>query len=219
MLLKFLKMLLTWAVLATVLSVAAATGWVASSALSRRPPADRLHSGLTVQRLSEFSELTTLRVEVSDVLVSRIDGYVGGVSAVLLVKGDVDLNVDLNKAKLKDLDEGRHTAMVVLPPPRVSRPRVDHSRTRLISINKDGLWMITPGSAPYGAVTDKAMAESQALIAGAADGQEVDARSRRHVEDVVASGCRTFGWTVCVEWSDRRIIDSGSSTAPALARS
>ena len=86
-----------------MLLLALSAGWLASSALkARRPPADPLHGGLTIERLSEVSQLLTLKLDLADVLVSRIDGYTGGVEAALLVKGDVCLGVDLSQARFQD---------------------------------------------------------------------------------------------------------------------
>lgn len=172
-----------------------------SSPPEQKPPR------LTVERLTEFSELTSLRVDVSDVLVRRIDGYTGGVQAVLLVRGDVDLNVDLRAAKLALVDDAMRLAVVILNPPRTSRPRVDHSRTQLVSMYKDGLWAAVPDDSPYGAVASKAMADAQARVEEAAIGDDVSERSRKHVEDILRKGCEALNWTVSVEWSDRAAAD------------
>ena len=203
---SFLKAVMKLFLFSALLAGVMMAWWSLSSKVTSPPP-EQKPPRLTVERLTEFSELTSLRVDVSDVLVRRIDGYTGGVQAVLLVRGDVDLNVDLRAAKLALVDDARRLAVVILNPPRTSRPRVDHSRTQLVSITKDGLWAAVPDESPYGAVASKAMADAQARVEEAAIGNDVSERSRKHVEDVLRTGCQALNWTVSVEWSDRAAAD------------
>jgi hypothetical protein len=146
-------------------------------------------------------------VDVSDVLVRRIDGYTGGAQAVLLVKGDVDLNVDLRAAKLARVNDAKRFAVIVLTPPRTSRPRIDHARTRLVRIEKDGLWAAVPDQSPYTVVANEALADAQLRVEQAAGGGDVDTQSRNHVEEVLRTGCQALNWTVSVEWSDQASVD------------
>ena len=203
---SILKAVMKLFLFSTLLAGVITAGWSLSSKVTSRPP-EQKPPRLTVERLTEFSELTSLRVDVSDVLVRRIDGYTGGVQAVLLVRGDVDLNVDLRAAKLALVDDAGRRAVVILNPPRTSRPRVDHSRTQLVSMYKDGLWAAVPDDSPYGAVASRAMADAQARVEKAATGDDVSERSRKHVEDVLRKGCQALSWTVSVEWSDRAAAD------------
>ena len=106
--LKKLTWVLTWV----------AIGWIMyqtfrSLPLSRgsSPPP----SAPTIEQIQQLSSLVTLRVEVADVLESSITGYTGGVKAVLVVKGDLLLGVDLSQAKLEKVDLVARTAVLVLP--------------------------------------------------------------------------------------------------------
>src|SRR5436309_2155131 len=68
------------------------------------PAAQRVlheHTGPSLERVRELSSLVTTRLDVADVQETKISGYTGAVRAVLLVKGDVLLSVDLTKAKLE----------------------------------------------------------------------------------------------------------------------
>src|SRR4051812_24766541 len=97
-----------------------------SAAVSHSPPSP------TLDRIRELSSLVTTVAEVSDVLVTRVAGRTGSVEAVLLVRGDVEVSVDLGRARLEAVDRAERRAVLVLPPPAPSRPRLDHDRTRLV---------------------------------------------------------------------------------------
>ena len=61
-------------------------------------------AGLTVERFRELSELTTRRVDVADALETRLAGRTGGVRALLLVRVDFTLGVDLSAARFEHAD-------------------------------------------------------------------------------------------------------------------
>ncbi len=109
-----------------VLLIGSGLGW--TGALAYRPPipADGIHTGPSIERMSALSQLLTLRIDVADVLVSRIDGMTGGVQLAMLVKGDVALGIDLSQARFDKIDNAHCTALLILPPPQAScagRPR------------------------------------------------------------------------------------------------
>jgi Protein of unknown function (DUF4230) len=81
---------------------------------------------LLISSIAEMAELVTLKVPVSTVLTSELAGYVGGVRCVVVVNGDVELGVDLEQARLEDIDAEAHTATIVLPQPKVRHARLDH---------------------------------------------------------------------------------------------
>jgi len=187
---------------AVVLAVAG-SGYLAWALLMTRAPVEPAHAALTVERLSEVSQLLTLRLDVSDVVITRIAGYTGGVQAAVLVKGDVSVGVDLSKARFEDADSIQRAATLILPPPAPSSPRVDHQRTRLVYLAKEGLWLITPGSPPYEAVVNKAMCEAQQLLNAAAEAKDADDRARHHAEAVLKAFCRSLSWEIQIRWTDR----------------
>jgi hypothetical protein len=153
--------------------------------------------------MAELAQLLTLRIEVADVLVTRIDGVTGGVQVAMIVKGDVALAIDLSLARFDQVDRAHCTALLLLPPPQASCARVDHDRSRLFALTADGLWAITPGTRDYLAVVDKAMAQAQDLVASAARNNEADTRARRHAEIVLSTFFHSIGWEVQVHWTDR----------------
>src|SRR4051812_28385859 len=70
----------------------------------RGPHAATAAAGLTVERVRALSELTTLKVEVADAVVTELRGYTGGDKAVLVVKGDFVLAADLSAARFEAVD-------------------------------------------------------------------------------------------------------------------
>lgn len=167
------------------------------------PAAAHEHTGPTLEKVRELSELVTLTVEVADVQQTRIDGRVGGICAILAVRGDVQVGVDLTAARFERVDHQRRTAVLELPEPAVNRPRVDHNRSRLFGVRSDGLWAITPGDRMYGIVTERAWSEAQRSVGVAALNNSVIDRARLRAEHVLRLYCGAIGWQVEVRWPGR----------------
>ena len=195
-----------------VLLIGLGLGWTGAMACRPPIPADGIHTGPSIERMSELSQLLTLRIDVADVLVSRIDGMTGGVQLAMLVKGDVALGIDLSRARFDEIDYAHCTALLILPPPEASCARVDHDRSKLFALTSDGLWAITPGTRDYLAVVDKAMAEAQDLVASAASNNDADERARRHAEVLLGAFFHSIGWEVKVHWADRSAGDPVAKT-------
>jgi hypothetical protein len=161
------------------------------------------HAGPTLENIRELSELVTLTVDVSDVQQTRIGGRVGGITALLAVKGDAQVSVDLSAARFERIDRRARTAVLVLPDPVATRPRLDHDHSRLFAIREDGLWAITPGDRMYSLVTDRAWAEAQHTVAVIAADPKVVERASRHAELVLRAHFAALGWDVAVRWPGR----------------
>ncbi len=186
-----------------VLLIGSALGWTGAMALRPSLPANGIHDEPSIERMSALSQLLTLRIDVADVLVTRIDGATGGVQVAMLVKGDVAMGIDLSQGRFDQVDHERCTAVLILPPPQASCARVDQDRSRLFALTSDGLWMITPGSRDYIAVVDKAMSQAQDLVASAAHNIDADERARGHAEILLGTFFHSIGWEVQICWSDR----------------
>ena len=157
--------------------------------------------GPTVEQVQQLSTLVTSRVEVAEVQVTRIAGYTGAVRAVLVVKGDLLLGSDLSRARLEAVDPSKKTAVLVLPPPAVTSPRVDHERTRLFTVTETGLWQMVPGDAAETAAVNEAYEHAQRLVAAAGRDPALLDRSRPHPERMLACFYAALGWHVTVRWS------------------
>ena len=139
-------------ILMLFIGMALVMAWALSNRLAAPTPSG---SALTIQQIQGLSALVSMRIELSDVVESQIRGYTGGVKAVLLVKGDVLMSVDLSQARFEQLEEKSKAAVLVLPEPKALSPRLDHRRTRLVSVQSEGLWLLVPSDKDKEAVIDR----------------------------------------------------------------
>jgi len=150
-----------------------------------------------------MATLVTTRVEVSDVREARIDGLTGSSSAVVLVRGDFLIGVDLSRARFESVDTAGRTAVLVLPRPRVQSPRLDHERTRVLALGDHGLWHIVPGgNEAEAAAVNQAMREAQRALSEAAENAETIESARARAERVFDSLFAVERWTLHVRWDD-----------------
>ena len=187
-----------WAWVLLVLAIGAGTGWylLIPDPAATGPPAE-----VILERMAELSELVTLRIEVEEVLTTRVDGYAGGIQATILARGDVVLAVDLSEARLIEIDDDARTGVLLLPLPRPFNPRLDHQRTRVLSVERHGLWLVAPTLHPERAVIQAALQAAQQAVEKAAATSESDQRARRQAEQVLQPFCTSLGWTIQVRWS------------------
>ena len=158
-----------------------------------------LHAGPSIAQVRGLSSLVVLRAEVADVQVTQLRGYTGGVTAALVVKGDVTFATDLSAARFDSAEAHSRTAVLVLPPPGVRSPRLDHERSRLVCIGRSGLWRLVPdGERAEASALNKAYAEAQRVVEQAAAEPSLDQRARAHAESVLTEFFAAFGWTLTV---------------------
>src|ERR1700721_2003454 len=142
-----------------------------------------LDTGLLIEEVHQLSSLVTTRVDVADVQITQINGYFGGVKAAILIKGDFLLGVDLSQAKFEKIDPTAKTAVLILPQPSVTSPRLDQARTRIFAIDDNGLWLLAPGDTDTTAVINRGYEQAQAYIANSAGDPAMIDRSRRQAEN------------------------------------
>lgn len=159
-----------------------------------------IHCIPTVEMMTHLSELTTLRVDVADVQVTRLDGMTGSVEAAVLVKGDFTIETDLSVARIEQVNASARTAVVILPYPQPSPPRLDHARSRLVFVQETGLWKVLPGDEAYVAVTNAAFIDAQRLIGGAGGRTEQTDAARHQAEQVIHTFFTGLGWQIRVRW-------------------
>lgn len=68
-------------------------------------------------------------------------------------------------AHFQAVDPKARTAVLVLPAPTPSLPRLDHNRSRLVVIRESGLWQLIPGDDAYAAATNLVYKEAQQTLA------------------------------------------------------
>jgi hypothetical protein len=180
-----------------------AAGWILGTWQSNGETMITSHTGPTIEQVQALSCLVTTRVDVADVVETHLEGYTGGMKAVLLIKGDFLLGVDLSQAKFESVNNGARTAELVLPQPRVTSPRLDHDKSKVFAVSQSGLWQIAPGGGQIsGEVVDQGYRDAQRFVAGACDDPSFIARSRQQAEQVLGAFFRTMGWQVAVRWKD-----------------
>ena len=161
------------------------------------------HRTLLISRITEMAELVTLKVPVSTVLTSELSGYVGGVTCVMVVNGEVELGVDLEQTHIKDIDPKDRTATLILPEPKVRHARLDHERTTVYSVNRQGLWCLVLGDEPARKLVNKAMKQAQVTVQSAARDPGLVEQARRRVERVLRAAFNVIGWKVALVWDPK----------------
>jgi hypothetical protein len=186
--------------------LALAIGWIVATVdRARRTGGEPItqHTGVTIEQIQALSTLVTTRVDVADVIEAQLAGYTGGMKAVITVKGTLLLGVDLSVAKFEYVDTSARTAVLVLPQPKVTSPRLDHEHTKVFLVSQSGLWQIAPGGGQAsGQVVDRGYRDAQRFVATACGDPAIIARSRQQAEQVLRAFFRAVGWTVSVRWID-----------------
>jgi hypothetical protein len=158
----------------------------------------------TIEQIQQLASLTVLHVPVADVQVYTLTGYTGGIQAVLVVKGDVEISTDLAAARLEAVDADQRQAYLVLPAPTAVRPRLDHERTRIYKIDRSGLWQMMPGEAGERDLINRAMQDAQRLIGEIGGQAELVDQARSRTKEVLTNFLRVLGWQLEIRWMDQR---------------
>ena len=160
-----------------------------------------LSAGLTLQRIQVLSALTTLKVDVADAQLTELRGHTGSIKAVLLVRGEVAVGVDLSMAHFQETDERAHIALLLLPQPQVQTVRLDHERTKLIGLWPSGLWTIVPGGEDANtAALNFAYRDAQRAIEATARDPQLAGRARIQTEAVLSAFVAAIGWKLQIRW-------------------
>jgi hypothetical protein len=152
--------------------------------------------GPRIEDIRTIAKLAVLRVQVADV----IEGQTRGARAIVLVHGDSDIAIDVDRIEVVDRNEQQRTATLCLPTPRPDRPRVDHDRTRIFALEKTGLAAINPFADPRGLLLTDCMHAAQAQVESAVAEPEYVLRAKQHAELLLAAFYREMGWDVAVAW-------------------
>jgi hypothetical protein len=189
-----------------VILVALAAGFAAFRLWG--PPADPVrHQSnlLSIQQVRKLATLVAMEVPISDVQVSELEGIAGGAKLVLAVHGEVPFGVDLEQARLEAIDSETRRATIVLPRPAAGKPRLDHSRTRIVELQRNGLWQALPSGlpgSPEKTLANRAMAAAQRVLAEAATRPDLSAKACQHAESVLVNFLGATGWTIQVRWAE-----------------
>ena len=154
-----------------------------------------------IGRITELAELVVLRVPVSKVHVTKLGGYVGSVSCVVLVNGELELGTDLTRAQWDDVNSEARIATLVLAEPKVRRARLDHDQTSVYRIDRGGLWKGLPSGELARKIVNLAMVEGQTCVESAGNDPLLLERSREQTEQILTQYMGAIGWEISVVWS------------------
>lgn len=154
----------------------------------------------TIEAIHELASLLTHRIDVSDAYRTRIRGFLGSAHCAVLVKGDVLLTIDLTGARYTSKDPNLNTAILLLPQPVATSPRVDHRRTRLISVERSGLWQFNPLDSTRLDLINRTYEQAQQELARVASSEKLIAQSRNRAEQLIGAYGRSLGWKIVVRW-------------------
>jgi hypothetical protein len=148
----------------------------------------------TTQQLERLSELTSMRVNIVDVLQAEGAGHRG----LWLIKGDALLSCDMSKAQILIANEEQRAATIRLPTPRCVSPRVDHEKTKIWSIEKSSWLPWKWGDKDE--LREAAMYHAQKLVAEAASSPQNVSHAQTHADLLIRRTYEMVGWHVVVEW-------------------
>jgi hypothetical protein len=159
-------------------------------------------TGPILYRIQTLSSLTTLRAEVADAVVTQLQGCTGSVKAVLVVRGEITIGVDLSAAKFQSINRRARTAVLQLPSPRVHSARIDQERTKIVALWPTGLWAIIPGGDSADATTaNLAYRDAQRVVAESANDPSLIPQARWQTERVLDAFFESMDWKVNIKWS------------------
>ena len=187
---------------ACVLGITLGLALILSGVISRTT-SDVHHTGPTIEQIQQLSQLVTLKVDVADVVETTVDGYTGGIRAVLVVKGDYLVSTDLTQTRFVSVDADAKSVVLSLALPRVLSPRIDHQRSRVAVLHERGLWQIVPGEGAEAKVLTDLHVVAQRLIAASSSDQAVVKRAKDRTEQVLKSWFEAIGWRVQIRWAGR----------------
>ena len=160
-----------------------------------------IDSGPTLEQIQTLADLTTLKVNVADAIVTELAGKTGGIKVVLVVHGSVTLGVDLSKARFESVDQQKRRAILILPAPKIESVSFDQKRTKIVAFWESGLWILIPGERDADAVvTDLSYREAEQIVVNAASDPDLTARSRIQTEVLLARFLSTIDWAVQILW-------------------
>lgn len=158
------------------------------------------HAGPTLEQIQALAALVTTRVTVTDTLTPQITGWTGGMAAVIVVRGDALLAVDLQQARITRSDAATRSFTLSLPEPQVLEARVDHDHSRIFAVQRQGFWRLMRLDALTRELLDQGMREAQQTIARAAGDPTLLARVREHAAQVLSTFAHSTGWQLSIQW-------------------
>lgn len=160
------------------------------------PPATIESTGPKIEDVRRIAKLAILRVQVANV----IEGQTRGARAIVAVRGDADISLDLDQIEIAERKDAAKTAVLRLGTPRVDRPRVDHEHTKVFELRETGLAALNPFADPRQDLLEDCMRAAQEQVDIAVQESEYIEQAKVQAEVLLSSFYRELGWDVRIEW-------------------
>ena len=154
----------------------------------------------TLEQVRELGQLVTLRLPISQIRSESLRGYLGGHTLTLAAHGDVLIGTDLEQVQFEQIDHGNKTLVLILPKPKALYARLDHERTRIVELNRHGLWVIAFGDAGGRVLTNRAMRNAQRQLDKIGSDRNLIGRAQLRAEQILLGLFIRTGWKVTVRW-------------------
>ncbi len=149
----------------------------------------------TLEKIQNLAELVTSKVYVSDVLDATNKDYEGK----WVINGDALITIDLNNAKLENVNEATKTAVIILPLPKVTSPRVDYTRTKPAYI-KGVRFALLRNPKNKETMQEYMMAAAQKSIEKSAGRDEIIDNSKNQAALIISNLYLKVGWELTIKW-------------------
>lgn len=162
----------------------------------------------TLEKIQTLSSLVTNKIFVSDIIDADNKDYEGK----WVINGDALLTTDLSMAKLDLVNEETKTAVITLPLPQVTSPRVDHERTKKISIKGKGFPLLrnTKNKEKMEQYINEVAQKSIATYAGR---PEMIENAKAQAELIISNIYLKVGWEVTILWDSNQQSTNNSQVA------
>ncbi len=195
-----LLLILIAGLLGVILGGRLGVGWPPGTEGSATPSAPALPR---LAELEELADLITLRVPLIDVVETRLDGYAGAARCLLIVRGEADVGVDLKRVEIVEVDTPNRTLTLDVPPATVRSVRIDHQRSRVVALERSGLWQFVGDDTSLANLTDQAYAIAEQRLREAAGAPEHAARAREALVGWLSMLMWEKGWKMGGRWNAR----------------
>ncbi len=183
-----------------------------------RGPTTSTAPHITLADIQRVADLVALRVPMHQIVEAKIEGFSGGVSGLLVVRGEAWIGTDVLAAEI-EIDDGTRTVTVALPRPTVLACRLDHERTSVFHVGRHGAWVLLPGPAGEAKLVERALRDAQRQLEAAAGAHPNIEAACRHAEDVLNELVGGRGWRLRLVWIEPQHPRSGrisrARSAPA----
>ena len=166
------------------------------------PPVDLL---LSTSQLQELSELATLRVPITEVVIQERAGplRLGSTRAMLAVQGHALLSTTIQADCFTKVDAAQRSMVLRLPLPQVTEAVIDHDQSQAYSLDRTGLWSLAFWDDSDRTLINTAYREAQWRIRTTGQQQHFIQQAQHHAEQVLAAWFSRLGWSVAVCWQER----------------